>query len=448
MESWIFLHFPIERWVERWIDNYEQIFDAWQDGGVRGLAVGRMRFLQEDGSYIRTFAPDPKVYESFGVTPPPEEPREVEKEKKLEEILDNAAARGWPIMIFDVPGGGGGRPPEEDAYGEVRLAAAAQDLLNAYPQAQGVIMDGPGEQHYELAWHHGGELFEIRPREGQRFGALGYDLERMERGIAHLRRRFQSLTPDLVRYHAPGGMLAGLLLFDIDEDALYWLRSRQEQSLQSWQQARADLDKVDRYVELGAIPRITTFSSLTGHDYQQMPPYFDYIFPKHYYWHRGFDGMYGTIQRWVLKFTEWNPSLTEEDGFQLIKSLFGLELPGVNTLIDLEMGFPEEFFTETVYNETRRALDAIKDVDKTIFWVSTGRFPHAGDPMTARDLDGILKATQAAGGERFLFHPDPNPGPSEWTVITNMCGNPWHQSRDGYWPPDANKPDEYNRDPT
>ena len=447
MESWIFLHFPIERWVERWIDNYEQIFDAWQDGGVRGLAVGRMRFLQEDGSYIRTFAPDPKVYESFGVTPPPEEPREVEKEKKLEEILDNAAARGWPIMIFDVPGGGGGRPPEEDAYGEVRLAAAAQDLLNAYPQAQGVIMDGPGEQHYELAWHHGGELFEIRPREGQRFGALGYDLERMERGIAHLRRRFQSLTPDLVRYHAPGGMLAGLLLFDIDEDALYWLRARQEKSLRSWQQARANLDKVDRYVELGGIPRITTFSSLTGQNYQQMPPYFDYIFPKHYYWHRGFDGMYGTIQRWVQKFREWNPSLTEEDGFQLIKSLFGLELPGVNTLVDLEMGFPEEFFTETVYNETRRALEAIKDVDKTIFWVSTGRSPHAGDSMTARDLHGILKATQAAGGERFLFHPDPDPGPSEWTVITRMCGKPWHQSRDGYWPPDSNEPDEYNRDP-
>ena len=437
MESWIFLHFPIERWVERWIDNYEQIFDAWQDGGVRGLAVGRMRFLQEDGSYIRTFAPDPKVYESFGVTPPPEEPREVEKEKKLEEILDNAAARGWPIMIFDVPGGGGGRPPEEDAYGEVRLAAAAQDLLNAYPQAQGVIMDGPGEQHYELAWHHGGELFEIRPREGQRFGALGYDLERMERGIAHLRRRFQSLTPDLVRYHAPGGTLAGLNLFDIDEDALYWLRARQQTALGAMAALRRGLDRVDRKVELGGIPRIATFSSLTGQNYQQMGQYFDYIFPKHYYWHRGFDGMYGTVQRWVQKFAEWNPSLSEADCFQLIESLFGLRLPGVDSLVDLEMGFPREFFSEVVYHETRRALEAIGDVDKVIFWVSTGRNPHAGDAMVARDLQGILQASKDAGARRVLFHPDPDLGAPEWHVLSNICGNAWREDKNGYWPADT-----------
>ena len=26
---------------------------------------------------------------------------------------------------------------------------------------------------------------------------------------------------------------------------------------------------------------------------------FDYVFPKHYYWHRGFDGLYGTVARWV-----------------------------------------------------------------------------------------------------------------------------------------------------
>ena len=269
--------------------------------------------------------------------------------------------------------------------------------------------------------------------------------DRIERGIAHLRERFHNLTPDLVRYHAPGGMLAGLNLFDINEDALYWLRARQEKSLKAWQQSRTDLDQVDRYVELGGIPRITSFSSLTGQNYQQMPPYFDYIFPKHYYWHRGFDGLYGTVQRWVQKFVEWNPSLSEEDGFALVQSLFGLELPGVNTLYDLEMGFPDEFFTELVYSQTRRALDAIQNDDKAIFWVSTGRSPHAGDPMTARDLEGILQATKDAGGKRFLFHPDPDPSAGEWSVLTKFCGNQWSQSRGGYWPPDTRKPDEYTR---
>jgi len=107
------------------------------------------------------------------------------------------------------------------------------------------------------------------------------------------------------------------------------------------------------------------------------------------------------------------------------------------------MGFPEEFFTQLVHSETRRALDAIGDAEKTIFWVSTGRSPHAGDPMPARDLEGILRATQEAGATRFLFHPDPDPGPAEWTILTSLCGKPWRQSRDGYWPPDSRRLDEY-----
>ena len=428
MKCWIFVFNPLERYMA----DYRRIFDAWQDGGVTGIVVGRMFFMRDDAAgadgTVPAFPQDPTAYRRLGLAAPAAERRDEEKEKALSAMLDDAKRRDWHIMVFNSGS-----------------TAHVQSLVNRYPQVDGVIIDGPGENHYELARHHGGELFELREHERKDYARLGYDVDRIERGIAHLRDTFHRLTPDRVRYHAPGGTLAGLILFDVDEDALYWLRGRQHRSLVSWQEARATLDQVDRYVELGGIPRITTFSSLTGQNYQQMPPYFDYIFPKHYYWHRGFDGMYGTIQRWVLKFREWNPSLSEEDGFLLVKSLFGLQLPGVNTLFDLELGFPDEFYTETVYGETRRALDAIGDADKTIFWVSTGRFPHAGDPMSARDLEGILRATQAAGGTRFLFHPDPDPGPGEWTVITRMCGNPWRQSRDGYWPPDSRRPDEYGR---
>ena len=447
MVPWIFIH---ARFEQRMAD-YKRIFDAWEDGGVRGIAVGRMFFVQEDGSYIPTFPADPKVYESYGVGPPLEAPRDREKEKVFHAMLDDAASRGWHIMIFDVPLGGGSRPPEEDPYCAVRFAAGAQDLMNAYPQAHGIIMDGPGrdvngpELPYELAWHHAGELFEIREYERSRYQHLGVDIDRLERGIAHLRDRFHNLTPDLVRYHAPGGMLAGLTLFDLNEDALYWLRTRQETALGFMAAMRTQIDKLNRKVELGGIPRTATFSSLTGQNYQQMGKYFDYIFPKHYYWHRGFDGMYGTIQRWVQKFSEWNPTLTEEDCFALVKSLFGIKLPGVHSLMDMEMGFPEEFFSEVVYSETRRALEAIGDDDKVICWVSTARRPHAGDAMTARDLDGILRASERAGLKRFLFHPEPDLGAAEWSVISGMCGNLWRQDPDGYWPSNTPKPDEFTR---
>ena len=149
---------------------------------MRGRVAGRLRLLQPDGSFARAVTPDPKVYDRFGVSPPADEPIDAEKEKKLHEILDNAADRGWHIMAFDAPGGGN-RPLEEDPYGEFRFAAAFQDLARAFPQVKGVIIDGPKEQHYELAWHHGSELLQTREKDG--FAHLGYDLDRLERGIAH-----------------------------------------------------------------------------------------------------------------------------------------------------------------------------------------------------------------------------------------------------------------------
>lgn len=438
MESWIFLHMPIEYWHERWIDNYKSIFDAWADGGVRGLAVGRLRFAQEDGSFARAFAPDAKAYEDLGVTPPPPEPRDPAKEAKLQEILDDAAGRGWPIWIFDAPGGGGSLPPEQDPWGETRFQAAAQDVMRAFPQASGLIMDGPGEQHYELAWHHGGTILQHRGGEGDRFAALGYDMDRLQRGMDHMAASFRNQAPERVRYMAEGGMLAGINLLDIDEDTLYWLRARQEVAIGSMQALRRSIDKLDRDVGLGGIPRITSWSSLTGQNYQRMAPIFDLIFPKHYYWHRGFDGLYGTVQRWVQKFGEWNPSLNEADCFLLVENLFGINLPGVNSLYDMERGFPPEFFSEFVHDETKRALAATGDPEKTMFWVSaSSREPHAGDAMTSRDLHGILQATQDAGGTRFLFHPEPAMNAPAWHVISRFCGTPWDEATSDYWPEDT-----------
>jgi len=432
MDAWIFIHDPLERWMA----DYERIFDAWEDGGVTGIVVGYLRFHQDDGTYVPTFVSDPAIYKDFGVSPPEAGPRDPAKERLFQAMLDNAAGRGWHIMTFTVGGvGGGSLTIKEDPYGVIGQAAAIQDTMNAFPQVHGFIIDGPGEQHYELAFHHGGELFEIRPGEEDRYSALGFDLDRMQRGIEHLRARFHHLTPAEVRYHAPGGMLAGMHLFDINEDVLYWLRARRETALGAMAAIHGQVQGLNRKIELGGIPRTTTFSSLTCQDYHQMADWFDYIFPKHYYWHRGFDGMYGTIARWVQRIQAWNSSLTEEDGLAVVKSLFGIELPGVQSLMDMEMGFPEAFFSEIVYEETRRALEAIGDPDKVIGWVSTGRAPHAGDAMPARDLKGILDAAQDAGLQQFLFQPDPDIGAPEWHIISNLCGNPWKEETNGpYWP--------------
>lgn len=448
---WMYMIYPLESWLT----DYPRILDAWADGGVRGIVIGPLRFwdgtptfdftYRRAGAVIQTFQPDPSVYKRYDVDPPQGVRRDPAKEKQLRGLLDNIAKRGWETMLFG-PGHYGrqrpGAPP--DPAGARALAAGVEDSLRAFPQAAGVIIDGAGEHHYELAFHHGGELLEIRDHQRAAYQRLGFDIPRIERGIEHLRRRLHSLTPSLVRFHTPGGMLGGLSLFDINEDVLYWLRIRQEATLSNLRAIREQWAKLPRKAKLGTIPRSAAWSVLTSQDYEKTHSFFDYIYPKHYYWHRGFDGLYGTVARWVETLHKWNPSLTEEDCFAVVKVLFGLELPGVKTLWDLEMGFPDEFFDKVVFSETKRALEATRDPEKVIAWVSTGRNPHAGDPMPARDLYRLLTASHRAGLKKFIFHPDVNLGAAEWKVISRLCGKEWVEDPDGYWPADTPKPGTWN----
>lgn len=440
--------------LEQWLTDPGRTLDAWESGGVRGIVIGPLRFWNGEPSFdftyrragatIQTFAPDPAIYKRHGVEPPENVRLDPVKEKQLQSLLDNIAKRGWEIMLFG-PGYVGRRtsgPP--DPFGAAGLAAGVEDSMRAFPQASGVIIDGAGEHHYELAFHHGGELFEIRDHQRAIYTQLGFDMARIERGMNRLKTRFHSLRPSLVRFHQNGGMLGGLSLFDLNEDSLYWLRMRQEATLRSMTAIRKEFDALPRKTKLGTIPRSAAFSVLTTQDYEKTHHFFDYIYPKHYYWHRGFDGMYGTIARWVATLGEWNPSLTEEDCFAVVKVLFGIQLPAVRKLADLDNGFPDEFFDQVVFSETKRALEATGDPNKVIAWVSTGRNPHAGDPMPAHDLERLLTASHRAGLKRFIYHPDLNLGAAEWKVISRLCGKEWREDPNGYWPPDTPKPDTWN----
>ncbi len=447
---WMYMIFPLEQWLT----DQDRTLDAWEAGGVRGIVIGPLRFwdgppsfdftYRRAGAVIQTFAPDAAIYRKHGVDAPANVRLDAVKEKQLQSLMDKIARRGWEIMLFGPGHYGRLKPGAGDTFGATALAAGVEDTMRAFPQAAGVIIDGAGEHHYELAFHHGGDLFEIRDHHRAIYTKLGFDIARMERGMDHLRTRFHSLAPSLVRFHQTGGMLGGLSLFDLNEDALYWLRMRQESTLRNMAAVRKAFDGLPRKTKLGTIPRSAAWSVLTTQDYQKTHHFFDYIYPKHYYWHRGFDGMYGTVARWVATLHEWNPSLTEEDCFQVVKLLFGIDLPGVKTLADMENGFPDEFFDKVVFHETRRALDATGDPNKVIAWVSTGRNPHAGDPMPANDLRRILVASHKAGLKRFIFHPDVNLGAAEWKVISSLCGKEWKEDPNGYWPPDTPKPDTWN----
>jgi hypothetical protein len=448
--AWMYMIYPLEQWL----DDYVRTLDAWEEGGVRGLVIGPLVFFKEvprfDFTYARpgdkfpTFAADPKIYRKYGLDPPADAPRDQRKEKQLQGIVENAAARGWDVLFFGPGQSVRARSFEADPFGALALAAGIEDTLRAFPRAKGVVIDGGGEHHYELAFHHGGELLEIRDSEKPLLQHLGMDIARMDRGIAHLRERMHHLTPSMVRYYAAGGMMGGLDLFDLNEDALYWFRSRQEVTLRTVAAYRKQIDGLERKAKFGTITRATSFSLLTTQDYQRIHPYVDYLFHKHYFWNHGFDGMYGTVARWARTIGDWNPGLSEQDCFAAVQCWLGLKLPGVKSLADLDQGFPDGFFSEIVYSETRRALDAVGDPNKVIAWVSTGRNPHAGDPMPAHDLYRILTASQSAGLKRFVYYPDLNLGAAEWSVISGLCGKRWREDPAGYWPPDTPKPDTWN----
>ena len=91
---------------------------------------------------------------------------------------------------------------------------------------------------------------------------------------------------------------------------------------------------------------------------------------------------------------------------------------------------------ETRHLIDRRALAAVDDPERSVPWLDTGRFPHDGDPMSARDLKLLLDAAEAAGLRRFNYHHQGNLSAGEWVVISDKCGSRWDPRRSAWEPSD------------
>lgn len=235
----------------------------------------------------------------------------------------------------------------------------------------------------------------------------------------------------------PAGEAPGLLrLFGDDLDLHSWVKFRADALTRFYRSVSTHLAQVGLKVRLGVGPRTAAFAPLCGYDLQALAGIVDYLFPKHYFWNRGVDGLYGTVARYLEILADWNPGLTETEVLAVARAILGLELPGVQSRFDLELGFPEEFFTSVVRQETAKALASVGDPGRVIAWVDTGRSPHGGDPMPARDLHRLLACSREAGLRKFLYHNQGHLTQSEWSVISALCGNPWkHRYDGGYTPP-------------
>jgi len=460
--------------------EHERLFDAWGEGGVDGLVIGPMAF--EDKTY--TFDPNPEVYARFGVEPPPPTGNEgslwwkrpdataasaggarvpedmAQKRALLERTLRNAKDRGWQVWLFCPHygvGPGSIGPIMVDEQTRVVNAARLVDCMERYPMADGAVLDGP-EWGYEIAPFHQNarsSIFnDLPPAVAKGAARLGYDYDRMVGAKDRLYARLHGLTDRDVDLWGGGhgGFLGAFGLLGNDPALAEWLAFRLDSLTETYRRLKELTEAhARRPIKLAAGPRSAAWSALCGYDYGRLGEILDVLLCKHYFWHRGFDGLYGTVARYVQTLTEWSPGLSEGGALRCVTALFGLELPGIESLRDFDLGFPQEFFDTIVVRDTERAIAAMGDAERVCPWVDAGRKPHDGEPFTAHDLDRMLAAAERAGLRRFLYHHHGNLTAGEWAVISARCGTAWQsttsprpgleeyaasKSMPGYYPPD------------
>ncbi len=448
MKLWM----DVMRDIEHVMQDYDRLFDAWEEGGVDGFVLGPMFFDQakllpgvrfESGTPVATFAPDPSVYRHYGVTMPAMPVATSEQQRHLARMLQAAKDRKWSVWIFQ-PSAGAGPDANGHAIADEKVQAALCarmiDTLQHYPMVDGAIMDGP-EWGYEIAPHHMNQrsyIFNDLPEEVRALcGRLGYDYAGLVAAKDRLFSRLHSLHSGAVTLHAGGGLLGGAGLFGMDAHLAAWLQFRVDSLTEFFRNVRLQVDaEVKHAVKLGVGPRSAAFAPLCGYDFQALATFLDLLLPKHYFFQRGFDGMLGTIYRYVETLVQWNPGLQDREALAVVQALFGLVLPNVQDRDDIERALTPEFFAQIVTQETTRALAVVDDPARIVPWVDTGRWPHDGDPMSARDLFMLLHAADAAGLQRFLYHHHGNLSAGEWAVISRYCGKVWRPLESSYRPPD------------
>jgi hypothetical protein len=338
-------------------------------------------------------------------------------------------------------GGAGPGGPGHHLHDDRTLAsrvARMVDTLEHFPMADGVIMDGP-EWGYEMAPHHMNHrsfFFNDLPESVAPMAAdLGYDYAAMVGAKDRLLHLFHNLDSRRIRTHARGGIVGAHRMLGADPDLMAWLSFRVDSVTRYFRRIREGVAaELGRPVRMGCGPRSAAFAPLCGYDFVELAQFMDFLLPKHYFFHRGFDGFVGTVFRYSQTLIEWNPGLTVPDTLEIVQSLFGIVLPGVQDMLDFESALTPEFFEAVVKQETRRAIASVDDPERIVPWLDTGRFPHDGDPMTARDLKMLLDAAEEAGLRRFNYHHQGNLSPGEWTVISDKCGTRW-DPRTSDWEP-------------
>ena len=169
------------------------------------------------------------------------------------------------------------------------------------------------------------------PRGGAAAQALGFDYGRLVGARDRLHQRLHKLSPEVATLNAGGGAFSALSLLGNDPGIVSWMtfRARLTAGLPP-PRTRPGGGPHPGQREAGQAGRGAPHARLLRPLWLRLPataPLFDLILPKLYLWHRGFDGMYGTVARYVETLMEWNPGLWEPEAFLAVRALLGISLP-------------------------------------------------------------------------------------------------------------------------
>ena len=352
MKLWM----DIQRDLEGVMNDHERTLDAWQEGGVDGVVYGPLAFgtaklsqnatsIPSDEPVAAVYDPNPAVYQRLGVeAPPPPEHKLPEKRALLEQTMRATKDRGMQVLVMYADGGAGPGGPGHHLHDPRTLnsrVARMVDTLEHLPMVDAVIMDGP-EWGYEMAPHHMNHrsfFFNDLPESVAPMAKdLGYDYRAMVAAKDRLLDRFHQLDARNIRAHARGGLVGAYRMLGADPDLMAWLSFRVETLTRYFRGVREGVAaNLDRPVRLGCGPRSAAFAPLCGYDFVELAEFMDFLLPKHYFFHRGFDGFVGTVYRYSQTLIEWNPGLTVADTLEIVQALFGILQPGVEDgLLDFE----------------------------------------------------------------------------------------------------------------
>lgn len=407
MRPWMFVR-ELETLEKPGIDP---VLDRLEAGGIRDIVLGDLWF--KDGT--PGFAPTVELYGGCSRVPPPVPPGAQERTGVVAEAIRRAHARGFGVYLHDWGHGGGGQgmnDPQSTAYSIART----RDVLGHFPQIRGLITDGP-EWGYEIEPGNRQDLFRpFAEHDFTRAREWGYDLHALETGAAQFRTSLQHLSGARAALWLEGGygFFDAADAFIADPDFLLWLRFREE-SVARWVGAlHTTVKELAPGVGVACGPRTAAFAPLAGYNLRLLGRVTDFLCPKLYFWMHGFDGLKGTVARWAQTLLAWNEGLSDAQALAVVYRLFGLRLPGVSCLADLEQPLHQAFFREVVPGEIAKAVLRAGEAARLQPWLG---LHHGGVRISSQELEWLLEAVSDSPLPGCIYWHYEDMQPEEWELL-------------------------------